>query len=334
MPSAHSVFRVLPKSLAACALLAGLSSPPLAAAQASGTWAPNAPVHLVVPYPPGGGTDVAARLLAAGLGDKLGQPLIVENRPGANGVVAANLVYGAKPDGLTLFFAVSDVISTAPHVNPDVIHFKPDGFRAVAPVGRGGYVLVAPAEKAKATFAEMLQHMKAPDAHLNYGHWGAGSMSQMAMEQFKLAVGVPNLKAIPYKGSAPVMNAVAGAQVDYAFIPPNLAVAAKSRLKMYAVSSAERIPLLPDLPTLKELGLDVNAETLYGVVAPPGTPAAVVDALHDRMAAVTRDPAFAARLVDLGYASVSMSPAEMDAYLKTDYARWGDVVKRADIKAE
>ncbi|WP_201524874.1 Bug family tripartite tricarboxylate transporter substrate binding protein, partial [Bordetella pseudohinzii] len=287
MVALHVSSRVLRTVLALGGIFCGVGGAQLVAA--AGAWQPAGPVRLIVPYPPGGGTDVAARLMSTAVGDTLGQPLVVENRPGANGVIGANLSFAAKPDGLTLFFATSDVVSTMPHVQPDVIRFKPEEFRSVAPVGRGGYVLVSPLAKAKGSFQEVLADLRSGNTQLNYGHWGPGSMSQMAMEQFKLAAGVPALQAIPYKGSADVMNAVVAGQVDYAFIPPSLADASRSRLKMYAVSSVERVPLLPDLPTLRELGFDVNAETLYGVLAPPGTPQPAIDFLYDKITAATKN---------------------------------------------
>lgn len=313
------------------ALAASLPRSPLFAAPA---WKVSGPIRLIVPYPPGGGTDVAARLLAAGMKDRLGHPLIVENRPGANGVIAANMVYEAKPDGLTWLFGVSDIISTTPNVNPKIVKFDATRYCAVAPVGRGGYVLATLADHARPTLQEVLAEIRAPGSRLTYGHWGPGSMSQMAMEQFKLETGIPQLTAIPFGGSAAVLNAVLGGHIDYAFITPNLAAPNRDKLKMYAVSSAERIPLLPDLPTLKELGYRTQAETLYGVFAPPGTPEAAIRFFNDEILRVTGEESFIKRLVDLGYAPIPMTPQEMGAYVRAELKQWGELVRQTHIQVD
>lgn len=300
-------------------------------ALAAEEWRPKQPIRLIVPYPPGGGTDVAARLMANSIQDLGGQPMVVENRAGANGVIGANMAYAAAPDGTTLFFGVSDIISTTPHVNPKVIKFDPNNFPAVAPVGRGGYVLVSNASKPTQSVEEILKAVRAPNSTLSYGHWGAGSMSQMAMEQFKMNAEIPQLMEVPFGGSAALLNAVLGDHVDYAFIPPGLAVSGGDKLRMYAASSAERIPMLPELPTLRELGFDTEAETLYGVFAPPGTPAHIIEYLNREILKVTKEKAFVDRLVELGYSASPMSPAEMDARVRAENKQWGEIVEKANL---
>lgn len=296
-------------------------------------WQPSGPIRLVVPYSPGGAADVAARLIASSIGDGLGQPIVIENRPGANGVIGANYAYSAAPNGQTLLFAVTDVISAAPHVNSHAVKFDADRFAAVAPVGRGGYVLVSGQKNAKASFNEVMTQLKTGEG-LNYGHWGAGSMSQMAMEQFKLSAKLPKILPVPYNGSAPVMNAVMAGEVDYAFVPPGLAAAAVPKVKMYAVSSEGRVPLVGAVPTLKELGYDVQAETLYCVVAPPGTSPEIVEFYSKKILEVTRKDAFKTRLTELGYSSVVMSPRELSDYLRSESKHWAALVKQAKLKVD
>lgn len=297
-------------------------------------WQPKAPIRVVVPYPPGGGTDVVARLMGTIAGDGLGQPMIIDNRPGANGVIGANSVYSAKADGLTLLFGVSDIISTTPHVNGKAVTFNPDGFSAVTPVATGGYVLVSRKDHKTGDLATLVNSAKVKGSRYTYAHWGPGSMGQMAMEILKLKAGMPELLAIPYPGSAATLNAVLSGQVDYAFVPPGLAAANESNLRLFAISSPKRIPLLKDLPTLTEKGFDVVAETWYGVVAPPGTPKNIVDALNQGINKVVTTPTFAARLLDLGYTPMTASATAFGEYIKSENAKWGRVVQAAQLKVE
>lgn len=310
--------------------LACAAATPVAQAQA---WQPPAAIKVVVPYPPGGGTDVVARLMSATVGHAFGQPMVIDNRPGANGVIGANIAYGASADGLTLLFGVSDIISTTPHVNPKAVTFNADRFSAVAPVATGGYVLVARKANANADLAALVAAARPKDSPYTYAHWGPGSMSQMAMEMLKLKAGMTVLP-VPYPGSAAVLQAVLSGQVDYAFVPPGLAQANAEALRMYAVSSEARIPLVKDVPTLAEKGFGIKAETWYGVVAPPATPQNVVAALNAGINKAITTPAFAARLVELGYTPMNASPDQFGAYIRTENRQWGELVKAANLKVD
>ncbi len=321
------------KTSAICASLVCLALVTGAPAARSQDWLPAAPIKVVVPYPPGGGTDVVARLMTAAVGDAMGQPLVIDNRPGANGVIGANVVYATKGDGQTLLFGVSDIISTTPHINAKAVTFQADGFSAVAPVATGGYVLVARKENRNADLNALVGAAKPKDSKYTYAHWGAGSMSQMAMEMFKLQAGL-SILPVPYPGSAAVLNAVLGGQVDYAFVPPGLAQANQNALRFYAISSEARIPLLKDVPTLREKGFNIKAETWYGVVAPPGTPRNVVDALNVGINKAVHTPAFAARLVEMGYAPMTANAQQFGAYIRAENKQWGEVVKAADLRVE
>lgn len=321
------------KTFALGASLVSLALAVAAQAAQAQDWHPPAPIKVVVPYPPGGGTDVVARLMTSAVGDALGQPLVIDNRPGANGVIGANVVYGAKGDGQTLLFGVSDIISTTPHINAKAVTFQPDGFSAVAPVATGGYVLVARKENRNADLAALVGTARAKDSKYTYAHWGAGSMSQMAMEMFKLQAGL-TIMPVPYPGSAAVLNAVLSGQVDYAFVPPGLAQANQNALRFYAASSEARIPLVKDVPTLKEKGFNIKAETWYGVVAPPNTPKNVVDTLNAGINKAVHTPAFAARLVEMGYAPMTTNAQQFGAYIRAENKQWGDVVKAADLRVE
>nr|WP_315595211.1 tripartite tricarboxylate transporter substrate binding protein [uncultured Cupriavidus sp.] len=307
-----------------------LATAPAIAAQPG--WTPSKPIRLVVPYAPGGGTDVLARLVVAGIGSDLGQPIVVENRPGANGVIGANVVYAAPADGYTLLFAAADFISVAPHIHKKVVQFQPNGFRPVAPVAKMGFVLASRADADTKTVQDIVN--KAKSSSLSYGHWGPGSMAQMGMELLKTKAHIDNLLEVPFGGASPVMTAVMGGQVDYAFIPTPLAVANRTKLRLYALASPERFPSIKDIPTLTEVGYPVDADTWFGVLAPPNTPQAVVDAIQAQVVRATSKPEFRARLADMGYTPITVDPKRFGEFVQSENQRWGAAVKTARIKIE
>jgi len=295
-------------------------------------WTPTKPIRVVVPYAPGGGTDVLARLVVAGIGNNLGQPIIVENRPGANGVIGANVVYGSPGDGYTLLFAAADFISVAPHIHKKVVQFQPNGFRPVAPVAKMGFVLAGRPDADTKTVQDIV--VKAKNGSLSYGHWGSGSMAQMAMELLKTKAHIDNMLEVPFGGAAPVMTAVIGGQVDYAFIPTPLAVANKTKLRLYALGSPARFPSLKDIPTLAESGYAVDADTWFGILAPPNTPPAIVDAIQAQVMRVASQPEFRARMADMGYTPITIDPKKFGEFVQAENQRWGAAVKAARIRVE
>jgi len=308
----------------ACAALGGF------AARAGGF--PDKAIRLVVPYAPGGGTDVLARLVATQIGSTLGQPLIVENRPGVNGILGANYVYAAPANGTTLLFAAADFISVSPHIYKKAVRYDPDGFQPVALVAKMGFVMAArPASETK-DVADFVARARARE--VTYAHWGPGSMAQMGMELLRSRAEGTKALPVPYAGAAPVMSAVMAGDVEYGFVPTPLAVASRSKLKLFALGSPERFAGLPDVPTLKELGYAVDADTWFGILAPPGTPAAVVEALQAQVEKVVRDPAARARMTDIGYTPSNVAPRDFGAFVKSENARWGAVVRAARIQVE
>lgn len=311
--------------------LVGLATAGLAVAQTA--WTPTKPIKLIVPYAPGGGTDVLARIVVSSLGNSLGQPVIVENRPGANGIVGANAVFNAPPDGTTLLFAAADFISVAPHVYKKAVQFQPNGFRAVAPVAKMGFVLAGKSDGEAKTLQELVSKAKAKQQY-SYGHWGPGSMAQMGMELLKSKAGIHGMLEVPFGGAAPMMTAVLGGQVNYAFIPTPLAIANKTKLKLYALGSPERFPVINDVPTLTESGYAIDADTWFGVLAPPNTPQTAVDAIQAQIAKVVNDPAVKARMADMGYTPMTADPHAFASFVEAENARWGAVVKAANIKVE
>lgn len=295
-------------------------------------WTPPSPIKLIVPYAPGGGTDVLARIIAMQIGSALGQPIIVENRPGANGILGANLVHGAAPDGQTLLFAAADFISVAPHVYRKVVKYEPTDFSPIALIAKMGFVLASRQDNDAKELADVIIQARAKE--ITYAHWGPGSTSQMAMELLRSRA--PGMKAlpVPYPGAAPVMNAVMAGNVQYGFIPTPLAIASQSKLKLYAIASPQRFPAIKDIPTLTEKGYAVDADTWFGVLAPPKMPQGIVDTIRAEVVKASHDPQVRARMAEMGYTGTNLEPQNFGGFIKSEYERWGSVVRDANIRVD
>lgn len=311
--------------------LAGCGAPAVRALAADAAWRPDKPVRLVVPYPAGGGTDIAARLLASGIGGGLGQPIVVENRPGANGIIAADHVYASPPDGSTLLFGSGDVVSINPNTYAKV-GFKPEGFVAVAPVSMIGVVLCGRSDGPARTLAELVAEVRRRE--LSYAHWGAGSNGRIGIEIFQTQTGAKPLLGVPYQGTAPALLGLLSGQVDLMLVPTPLVLANRAKLAVYGVASPVRYPALKDVPTLAEQGFDVDANIWFGVLAPPGTPAAAVDVLRSRIVQVVRDPAAQQKMSENGFLPDLSDPALFGQFVRAEHARWGAVVRAAGIRIE
>jgi tripartite-type tricarboxylate transporter receptor subunit TctC len=307
-----------------------LYSPGISSAQSK--WAPTSAIRLVVPYAPGGGTDVLARLVSAQMSDALGQPLVVDNKPGVNGILGSNFVYAAPADGQTLLFAAADFISVAPHVYKKVVKFESSSFAPVALLAKMGFVLASRADNDAKDLAEVIERAKAKE--VTYAHWGPGSTSQMAMELLRSKVPAMKLLAVPYGGAAPVLNAVMAGDVQYGFIPTPLAIASQSKLKLYAITSPVRFAGLKDVPTLTEKGYAVDADTWFGVLAPPKTPQNVLDAIQGQVVKASQDPQLRARMAEMGYTATAVAPRDFGGFIKSEFERWGSVVRTANIRVD
>lgn len=295
-------------------------------------WTPSAPVKIVVPYAAGGGTDVLARLISSQIGNGLGQAIVIDNKPGANGILGTNYVYAAPADGQTLLFAAADFISVAPHVYKKVVKFEPDNFAPVALIAKMGFVLASRADNDARDLAEVIERAKAKE--VTYAHWGPGSTSQMAMELLKSKVPAMKLMPVPYSGAAPVLNAVMAGDVQYGFVPTPLAIASRSKLKLYAIASPQRFAGLGDVPTLTEKGYVVDADTWFGVLAPPRTPQHVVETVQAQVVKAAADPHARARMAEMGYTPTSVAPGDFGRFIKSEYERWGAVVRAANIRVD
>jgi len=304
-----------------------------AATQALAQSYPSKPVKLLVGVPPGGPTDTVARAIAPELGEALGQPIVIENRPGASAVIATDAVAKAAPDGHTLAF-----IYITHATNPTLIAKLPyDTLRDFAPVslvGRQSMVLLAHPGFAAGTLAELIAAAKAAPGKIDYGASDAGSAPHLAAELFKMMAGI-DLTPIYYKGTAPALTDLLAGHIPVMFVSNISALphVKAGKLKGLAVTGAQRTTLAPGIPTLAESGLaGYEAYGWYGVAAPARTPAAVIARLHAEVARIAQNPAMKARLGAQGLELVGNSPPEFDAFIRAEIAKWSAVLKAAGIK--
>ena len=303
------------------------------AAQALAQGFPSKPIKMLVGVPPGGPTDTLARAVAPALGDALGQPIVVENRPGASGVIATDAVAKALPDGHTLAF-----IYITHATNPTLIAKLPyDTLRDFAPVslvGRQSMVLLAHPAFAASSVQELIAAAKAAPGKIDYGASDAGSAPHLAGELFKMLAGI-DLTAIYYKGTAPALTDLLAGQIPVMFVSNINALphVKAGKLKALGVTGAQRTALAPDIPTISESGLaGYEAYGWYGIAAPARTPSAVIARLHAEVAKLAQNPAMRSRLAAQGLELVGNTPAEFDAFIRSEIDKWRAVLKAAGIK--
>ena len=317
----------------AAAVLA-LSFAGTTAAQAP-TW-PVKPVRLIVAYPPGGSTDVAARLVAEPLSKALGVPVFVENKPGAGGTIGALFSAKSDPDGYTLHFGSAAETSIA-RVTMKAVPFETlRDFQPVSLVGRVPFLLVTHAALPPNNLRELIDWIRANPGKVNYSSFGNNTTNHLVGEAFKVAAGV-EAAHIPYKGSAPSVADLIGGQVQYTFdtITAVLPQVKGGRLKAIAVATAQRSALVPDVPTLSESGLPgFTGGTWFGVLAPVGTPAAVVDRLSRELAAILRSEAMKKEFESRGIEPVGDTPQEFGRYIASESERWTALAAKIGLRPE
>src|SRR5215469_1837233 len=296
---------------------------------------PERPLKMLVGFSAGGGTDVAARIVAPGLGEALGQAVVVENRPGASGLIAAEAVARAAPDGYTLMMGSQTTLAVAPGLYRKFTLDAPRDFAGVALTSTSPLVLVVNPNVPAHSVAELIALAKKQPGKLNFASGGVGTTPHMAGELFRLTAGI-DLVHVAYRGEAPAINDLVGGQIPMMF--SNLsAVIGQVRagaLRALAVASPQRSATAPEIPTLAEQGLNgCEVETWFGVVAPAGAPRAVVGKLHADLRRVLARDDTQKRLAGLGMVAAASSPEEFDAYIKAEIAKWGKVIRDADIKA-
>ncbi len=297
---------------------------------------PNKPVRIVVPYPPGGASDVTARLLGQKLSELWNQPVVIDNRPGANGILALEYVAKQAPDGSTLLMANlgpnainAAVYSKLPY--DSIKDFAPITFTTLVPQ----VLVVNPALPAK-NLRELLDLARAAPGKLNYGTGGNGSANHLAVELMANMGGV-SLTAVPYKGDAPAMTDAMSGQV--AMTLPTVVAALPNikagKLRAIAVTTQTRVASLPDVPTMQEAGLAAYESSSWGgVMAPGGTPPAIVNKINTDIVRVLRMPDIQEKLAGLGATVVAQGPAEFATFLQSEIKKWDGVAKRANIRLE
>jgi tripartite-type tricarboxylate transporter receptor subunit TctC len=297
---------------------------------------PARTVTLVVPYPPGGGVDAMARVVAAKLSEAMHAQFIVDNRPGAGGTIGTRAVAQAAPDGYTLLLGHTGTIS----INPSLYaHAGYDPRKDFAPIGLVASMPVAllanPSFPAK-SIAEFIARAKKDPGKINVGTSALGTGGYMCAELFKAEAGV-NVAIIPYKGSAPVMNDLLGGHVPIAFsvLPPALGNIAAGKLRAVAVTSKKRFSLLPDVPTFDESGLPgFEAVLHYGLLAPAGTPKEIVDRLSEEVRKLVDTPEVRKQIHNEGGDPMTSTPAEYAADIDREETKWGGLVKKLGLKVE
>jgi len=295
---------------------------------------PDRPVHIIVGYPPGGSTDISARLFGQWLSDKLGQQFIIDNKPGAGNNIGTELAAKATPDGYTLFLAnPANTINASLYKNLK-FNFLND-FAPVAGFIRIPNVMeVNPSVPAK-TVAEFIAYVKANPDKVNIASSGNGTSIHLSGELFKMMTGL-KMTHVPYKGSAPMLTDLLGGQVQVTFdnLPSSIGHIKAGTLRALAVTTATRSPELPNVPTVGETVPGYEASAFFGLVAPKGTPPEVIDVLNKQVNAALNDPGMQKKLADIGGTPIPGSPAEFGKLLADETAKWEKVVRAANLSIE
>lgn len=320
------------RSLLALAVLPLALAAPAAFAQA---W-PTKPVRVIVSFPPGGAADQIARAVAQPLQEALGQPVVVENRAGANGNIAGEFVAKQPADGHTLLMSSGGTVSINPHLYSKMPF---DPVKDLVPVAAAARVLVYlevnPQKVPVNTAREFLDYLKKNPGKLTFGSPGSGSSPHLAGEMMKAASNTFAVH-VPYRGAAPAMQDLLGGQIDFMFDPGiGLQQVKAGKLKLLAVGSPKRSPQYPNVPTMEEAGLKgFDADTWFGFYAPAGTPAAVVTRLNTEINKILRSPAFVERMNAIGGVPAPMSPQDFAARAQIDSVRFGALIRARNIKGD
>ncbi len=297
---------------------------------------PDKPVTLVVPFPPGGSTDLIARTLAPKLQEKFGGTFIVDNKAGATGTIGTGFVARAPADGHTLLVSSLGPLVIAPHLLSKVPY---DALKDLDPISvavQAPNVLVVPANSPHKTMAQVLAFAKANPDKMTFASSGNGSSDHLTAELFWLQTGTTGVH-VPYKGGGPVMTDLLGGQVDASFMNLNTAMPQilAGKLRALSITSAKRSPLLPAAPTLEELGIkDANVYSWQAIAGPRGLPADLKTKLHGAILAALNDPQVKPKLLELGFEIVATTPEQFSAYQAAEFARWKKLIEARNIKAD
>ena len=315
-------------NLLGCALLAGTA------------WAqdayPSRPITLLVPFPPGGSADVVIRPVAAKVAEALKQPIVIDNRSGGGGNIAAQVTKQAAPDGYTLFLTNMGVMSVNPMLSPELNIDPVKDFQPITPIISFPHILVVPPDSPVKTVADLASLAKTKPGGLSFASQGTGSGGHLLGEMFKLRTGA-NMVHVPYRGAAPAAIDLSAGRVDFFFVSYSslLPFLQGGKVRAIAVTSPQRLPVLPDAPTMTEAGFaGIALDVWFGLVAPAGTPDAVIDKLNAAFVRAVRDPDVVKQMTQQGAEPVATTPAEFAAFIASETERFGKVVRAVGAKAE
>ena len=297
---------------------------------------PNRPIRLVVAFAAGGTTDFVARQLAERAKASLGQSIVVENKPGANGAIGAEYVAKSEPDGYTLFFSTAGALAINPTMRSDLPYDPIKDFTPIVPVARNTVLFAVNPTLGVATAQEMIARAKEKPGTITVAITGVGAISHLAIEMLQIAAGI-KLQYVPYRGAGQAVADFIGGQLNAmsAEVPVLMPQIKAGKAAILAVSAQNRSDVLPEVPTFAELGYpDVIADNWSGVLAPPKTPAAIVARLNQAFNAVVRDPEVRRRFAENGVSTIGGTPEDLTELIKSETARWRKVVKETGVKSE
>ncbi|MFZ3322845.1 MAG: tripartite tricarboxylate transporter substrate binding protein [Usitatibacter sp.] len=297
---------------------------------------PTKPIHFVVPYPAGGPVDAVARLLAQRVSERVKQPIVIENRPGAGGNIGADFVAKSPADGYTILMGAVATHAINPTLYASIPYDAVKDFRPVTQLASTPNVLVVNPGLPVRDVHEFIAYAKANPGRLNFGSGSTGSAGHLAGELFKSMAGV-EMTHVPYKGAAPAMNDLIGGQIQLMFdnLASSLTQVKAGKIRALAVTTARRTPLAPDLPTIAESGLpgfDIN--TWFGLFVPAGTPLDVVEVLHDEFNRALADPDIREKMISIGAEPVGSTPAQFAAYIRSESEKYARIIKASGAKAD
>ena len=315
-------------------LLAGLGFA-FAAFAASAQPFPSKPIRIVIGFPPGGGIDIVARIIAPKLGEALGQPVVVENKPGAGGVIGTDLVAKSAPDGHTIFFGTTGNISVNPVFIPNLPFNLERDFAPVTQVSSVSFLLYANPALPVKNLPELIAYAKANPGKVNFYSSGNGGLPHLAGELLNTAAGIKAVH-VPYKGSAPGLSDLMGGQVQFGFdaVAIGLPHVKAGKLKALATTGPSRLSILPDVPAANESLPGFEAVNWYGMLVPAGTPPDVIQRLQSEIAKIIHSPDIREKLVAQGTDPVGSTPAQFGAFIRSETAKWEKVIRTAGIKPD
>ena len=315
----------------AATALGGLALPGMAQ---SGPF-PNRPIKIIMPWAAGGGGDVLVRAMAPSLSQRLGQPVVIENRPGAIGTIGSAVAARSPADGYTIVYGAADSHSIAPHILKQAPYDSKKDFVAVAPIGFTPLALVVHASHPAKTFAQFLQMAKEAKEPMTFGSWGQGSSGQITMEALK-QVGKIDLLHVPYNGTAPLIQAQLANQVNSSIVPIPVAEphVRAGTVRMLVITARERMSGFPDIPIMRELGIAIDMGPWLGFLAPAGVPNDVLVRLHDAIEASLAEPQVAETMKKMTMVIERMDQRAYQAFYNSEYDRWGEYIRTAKVKLD